>query len=302
MGKPWTVSFIIASMILTACSTPGVVEPTATADIPQPTETSAPDLDEPTVTQAASESSGEAEIQVTPNSGAIGTWVTVSGSGFPAGATVSIQIGTASILYAYGQSSADANGQVTVQFGMPATWPSGGRIIGRSVVIRLSADGGYEAETIFDLQLPPTATLTATLDVASGDSESDTTPTVTTQPTETPAVTNTSRPTATTVPQDLNPVIVLDPTTPTGGATVTVSGSDFPPNGSVTVRLGLPDGTQGTNVAQGQANADGAFTATFTMPTQWGDGSTISAGKIEVRGTSSVAGWYAWVTFDYLGS
>jgi hypothetical protein len=81
-----------------------------------------------------------------------------------------------------------------------------------------------------------------------------------------------------------------------------VSGSDFPADAPVTIRVGLPDGSQGTNVAQGQANADGAFTVTFTMPTQWADGSAIPAGKIEVRGTSSVAGWYAWVTFDYLGS
>lgn len=301
MGKSWNTALIMAGIMLTACGTAGAVDPTITEN-PLPTETSVSVLnsDQPTATQATTRS--DVNIQVTPTSGAIGTWVTVSGTGFPAGATVSLQIGTANNLYAYGQTSADANGLVTVQFGMPATWPSGGRITDRSVVIRLGAGENYEVETVFDLQLPPTATLTATLDVASGDSESDTTPTVTAQPTETPAVTNTPRPTATTVPQDLNPVIVLDPTSPTGGSSVTVSGSDFPPNGTVTVRIGLPDGSQGMNVAQGQANADGVFTAAFTMPTQWADGSTIPATKIEVRGTSSVAGWYAWVTFDYRGS
>jgi hypothetical protein len=99
---------------------------------------------------------------------------------------------------------------------------------------------------------------------------------------------------------DLNPAISLSPSAPVGGETVEVTGTDYPAGSPVSIRLALPGGN-GMQVAEGRTTPEGAFRLSFVMPTQWVDGTTIPASKLEVRASSSAGGWYSWITFEYKG-
>jgi len=259
----------------------------------EPTQTSMP---EPTSDEPAVFLDLTPEIAISPNQGMTGTWVNVTGRGFLPGEVVSLQIGNEDAVHEIGQTVADNSGQVAIMFSVPATWPTGQRITAPELAVKLvGMSTGGEAMAMFDHTLPPTSTPVLT-DILPAESDPDSTAIA---PTPTLPSSPTPRPTAAPMP-DLNPAISLSPSTPVGGATVEVTGTDYPADAPVSIRLALPGGN-GMQVAEGRSTPEGTFRLSFVMPTQWVDGTTIPAGKLEVRASSSAGGWYSWVTFEYKG-
>ena len=114
--------------------------------------------------------------RVNPSSGGAGTQVTVQGGGFPANTALNLFLGgvvTASAANAappVASTVSDGNGNFTVSFTMPSTWPDGTPISSGKLVI-LVATGNFGVETsatfdFFTVAPNPAVTLNPTSGVA----------------------------------------------------------------------------------------------------------------------------------------
>jgi hypothetical protein len=185
--------------------------------------------------------------QVSPGSGTAGTFVTVSGGGFPPNtvlqthlARIGGSVGGGESYARYASASSDAAGNFVMSFVMPATWPNGATIATQRLVILVATDDfAVEAGTSFSFQqvtsasdpatpVPPTATpeptATATPRPVPPTAEP---PTATPEaPTATPEP-PTEAPTATPVPPTEPPTVT--PAPPTEAPTVTPEPPTEPP-------------------------------------------------------------------------
>ncbi|MCB0104700.1 MAG: hypothetical protein KDE53_02300, partial [Caldilineaceae bacterium] len=245
-----------------------------------------------------------AAATVNPSSGTAGTAVTISATGFPANTRIDLYLAglvrasaVAERPQSYATATTDGNGNATLPFVLPTTWPSGEPILtGDLVMLVATQDFATRANTAFAYTAPtvPTATPTAPPTVA---------PTATN--TETPVPIPSPTPTNTPIPA-LNPFVDADPTTGAGGTRVTLHGGGFGPGATVNVYLGTFDAqigsSSGNNVRYAAITADGNgyFTVSFGMPSRWPDGSTIAPGLLLILAETNNFAQQASAVFDYL--
>ncbi|MBI5931503.1 MAG: SH3 domain-containing protein [Chloroflexi bacterium] len=78
-------------------------------------------------------------------------------------------------------------------------------------------------------------------------------------------------------------VITINPTSASASTDISVSGSNFPANTTVEIRLGLPSaGYISSPYLTVSTNSSGAFTTPFTIPTQWTNGTPITDTALQV--------------------
>lgn len=103
--------------------------------------------------------------------------------------------------------------------------------------------------------------------------------------------------------EQADPVIVLDPVTGGSGTSVAVSGSGFPAETQVSVRLGPPSvGASPLSYGDATTDAYGRFALSFTMPAQWPDGTPITETDLVVVALNEDASTKATVPFGYAPS
>ncbi len=84
-------------------------------------------------------------------------------------------------------------------------------------------------------------------------------------------------------PAVATPVITINPTTAAASNAITISGTNFPANTSVEIRLGLPSaGFISSPYLTITTNGSGAFTTPFTVPSQWTNGTPITDTALQV--------------------
>lgn len=84
-------------------------------------------------------------------------------------------------------------------------------------------------------------------------------------------------------PAVATPVISINPTSAGAGTDIAVSGSNFPANTSIEIRLGLPSaGFISSPYLTITTNSSGAFTTPFTVPSQWTNGTPITDTALQV--------------------
>jgi hypothetical protein len=175
------------------------------APTPSPTNT----VVAPTPTRAPS-------ANVNPGAGGEGTRVTVSGNGFPANVTVNAYLaefgengGFAGDAVSYATTTTDGDGNYSLSFTMPRTWPDGDRIDdGRILIVIATNDFGHQASAVFSYDDDLSVAGQSTGELATVE------PTATpVTPTDTPLPTNTPEPTATEVPTEV-PTNTPEPTEP----------------------------------------------------------------------------------------
>ncbi|RIK35513.1 MAG: hypothetical protein DCC55_30085 [Chloroflexi bacterium] len=243
-------------------------------------------------------------VTVTPGSGRANAWVTVTGSGFPANVRVDVYLAglvSASALAAaprsYATTFTDRDGNYSMSFAMPSTWPDGTPIeTGTLAVLVATEDFGFRANTSFDFvaetatptQVPP-ATLTLTPN-----------PTATPVPTAMPTA---PRPTA-IPPPAVNPYAEVTPLSGGRNAQVTLRGGGFPGHSVIHVYLGTFDAQVGggERVRYGSAvtESNGNFTISFTLPATWPDGTPVAPGRLLILVATEDLSRQASAVFDYV--
>ncbi len=84
-------------------------------------------------------------------------------------------------------------------------------------------------------------------------------------------------------PAVATPVISINPTSAGAGTDIAISGTNFPANTSVEIRLGLPSaGFISSPYLTITTNSSGAFTTPFTVPSQWTNGTPITDTALQV--------------------
>ena len=212
--------------------------------------------------------------EIVPATGAVNTPVTVRGSGFPANVRVNVYlagvVGAASggsTPQSYATTNTDPDGNYSLVFTMPATWPNRAPIeAGIVAVLVATEDFATRANVSFEY-------------IASAA-----TPTSVALPTATARATSALPPTATPTPAR-NPFAEVTPPTGGAGAQVTLRGGGFPANTNVNVHLGTFDaqfGGGGAPQRYGATLTDGSgnFTVSFTMPATWTDGTSVAPGRL----------------------
>jgi hypothetical protein len=77
--------------------------------------------------------------------------------------------------------------------------------------------------------------------------------------------------------EQTEPIIVLNPTRGGPGTSIAVSGSGFPAETQVSIRLGPPSvGATPLSYGDATTDGDGIFALSFTMPAHWPDGTPIT--------------------------
>ncbi|MCB0187278.1 MAG: hypothetical protein KDE31_23585, partial [Caldilineaceae bacterium] len=245
-----------------------------------------------------------AAVTVEPAAGTAGTTIMLTATGFPANTQVDLYLAglirasaAAERPQSYATATTDANGNATLSFVLPSTWPSGEPLLtGDLVMLVATQDFAVRANTTFSYTAPtvptPTSTALPTLPPA---------PTKTATPVPIPSPTPTNTPTPA-----LNPFVDADPTTGGGGTRVTLHGGGFGPGATVNVYLGTFDAqigsSSGNNVRYAAITADnnGYFTVSFGMPSRWPDGSTIAPGLLLILAETNNFAQQASAVFDYL--
>jgi uncharacterized protein YraI len=218
-------------------------------------------------------------IQILPTSGGAGTQVRATGGGFPADTPVNLHLvtlgeqvgrGNESI---YATTTTDRNGNYSLVFAMPATWPDGRPIdVDRLVVIVATQDFSIQASDIFLYALSPPP-----------------------GPTATPPA---------TLPPPTQPVANINPGSGTAGTIVNVFGNGFPGNTTLSVYLAEFDSGGGRvnetlKYATTTSDADGNYLMPFTMPSQWPNGDDIESGRLVVLVATDDFSVQATALFDY---
>jgi hypothetical protein len=204
-----------------------------------------------------------------PSSGPAGTSVTVSFGNFPPNTTVNLYLGgfagaasvDAANAQVYATTSSDRFGRGSLTFVMPATWPDGAPIRpGKLLLLAATPGFGVSAGAEFDL--------------------------LRAQPTVAP-----------------NPYARVNPSSGGAGTLVTVQGGGFPANTALNLFLGGVVSTSAADaappVASTTSDANGNFTATFTMPSVWPGGQPITNGKLVILVATSNFGVETSATFDF---
>lgn len=237
-----------------------------------------------------------ATITLTPTSGAVGTSVTISGSGFTGGSSITIKFDTNTITITP-SVIANPSGIFSATIVIPSTATAGNHTITATDV------AGKTASAIFKVIVPATITLSPTAgqrntNVTVSGSNFNPSSTVTikfdslTLTTTPPTITTTSagsfsatvkipstssagshtisatdgagKSASATFNVSLGPVVILSPTNGVPGTEVTVTGSNFTKNTQATVKFGkITVPTEPTNVVIG---ATGALAAKFLVP------------------------------------
>ncbi|MEZ4726017.1 MAG: PA14 domain-containing protein [Caldilineaceae bacterium] len=322
---PTSTATTVPSATATPTASPTVVVPTATATAPiTPTATATTPIT-PTATVVVPTATPVPVATISPTTGGAGTAVTVTGGGFPANTTVNVHLGAlvaaraeAQTPTVYATTTTDANGDYSVTFTMPATWPDGSPITDGELVVLIATESfGAQASALFTYRATPvtetptpTPTPTATpveTATATATGIATATPTEVTPPTPTPTATATVPPSASPTPTlTPTPVANVNLAPPTGGANtpVTVSGSGFPANTNVYVYLGAFDGAidPGENpehYAILTTDATGNYSGVLTMPRTWPTGEVIEAGPVIVLVATNDFSTQASATFTY---
>jgi hypothetical protein len=103
--------------------------------------------------------------------------------------------------------------------------------------------------------------------------------------------------------EQAEPYIVLDPIAGGPGTSVALSGSGFPAETQVSVRLGPPSvGATPQSYGDATTDADGRFTLAFTMPVQWPDGTPITETDLVVVVLNEDGSTRATAPFGYITS
>jgi hypothetical protein len=101
--------------------------------------------------------------------------------------------------------------------------------------------------------------------------------------------------------EQTQPLIELDPTRGGPGTSVVVSGSRFPAEMRVSVRLGPPSvGATPQSYADTTTDPSGGFVLSFTMPDQWPDGTSIPESDLVVVVLNEDASAKAIAPFAYV--
>jgi hypothetical protein len=224
-------------------------------------------------------------IQIAPQTGTAGTQVLVSGGGFPADTRVNThlsvfggQIGDAYSAARFVSTVTDGNGNYSMSFAMPGTWPDGSPVTQDQILITVAnEDFTIDVSAVFNYVPLPT-------------------------PTNPPGPTPT--PTATATPIVLNPFVNLVPSAGTAGTSVTVSGGGFPANLAVNVHLAAFDGeVNESGAAERYANsvtdANGNYATSFVMPSRWPNGDSIETGRLVVIVATNDFNITASALFDF---
>jgi hypothetical protein len=99
------------------------------------------------------------------------------------------------------------------------------------------------------------------------------------------------------------PIIVLDPITGGPGTSAVVTGSGFPAETQVSVRLGPPSvGATPQSYGDATTDIDGRFTLSFTMPAHWPDGTPITETDLVVVVLNEDGSAKATAPFGYIPS
>jgi hypothetical protein len=99
------------------------------------------------------------------------------------------------------------------------------------------------------------------------------------------------------------PVIVLDPTRGGAGTSIIVTGSGFPAETQISVRLGPPSvGATPQSYARETTDADGRFALLFVMPGYWPDGTPIAETELVVVVLNQDGSAKATAPFVYVSS
>ena len=97
----------------------------------------------------------EPRLRLNPEQGHLATRVTVTGSGFPAGAPVNLYLRTPDTEIdsaSYGEATANAKGNFVINFTVPSTWSDGSPITGATLrVIAATDDNSVRVRSEFTL-------------------------------------------------------------------------------------------------------------------------------------------------------
>jgi hypothetical protein len=103
--------------------------------------------------------------------------------------------------------------------------------------------------------------------------------------------------------EQAEPIIVLDPITGGPGTSVAVTGSGFPAETQVSVRLGPPSiGATPQSYGDATTDAYGRFALSFTMPAHWPDGTPITETDLVVVVLNEDGSVKASAPFGYIPS
>ncbi len=290
------------------------VPPTATTVVP-PTATTVPTVP-PTITPTSTPTVTATPVPfatVNPTTGGTGTTVTLSGGGFAANTTVNVHLGAlvnaaaVDVPHVYATTTTDSNGNYSVSFVLPATWPDGSPVTaGQLVVLVATEDFSAQASALFvyrasEPTVTPAATTTATtMPTEAATATATTTPIATATATVTPLpVSPTPSPTATPLPH-----VELAPVVGSANTQITISGGGFPANTSVYVYLGAFDGAidPGANPEHYvilTTDAAGDYSGVLTLPRTWPNGDPIPAGPVIVLVATNDFGVQASAVLTY---
>ncbi len=222
-------------------------------------------------------------IDIRPGQADPGTNMTVSGGGFPAMTTINLYLGALDRQvggegeYVYATTVTDRNGNYSMAFKAPATWPDGSPITeDRLVAMAATRD--------FSVQISATFRYTPA-----------------------PAPTGTLPPTATPTTPAQSPSAAVNPSSGDEGTRVRVSGGGFPANRTVTVYLasfdrggGPADGAE--RYATTTTDDQGEYGVGFRMPGDWPNGEPIAQGPVLVIVATDDFGVQASAIFQHAGS
>ncbi len=221
-------------------------------------------------------------IDIRPGQADPGTNMTVSGGGFPAMTTVNLYLGALDRQiggegeYVYATTVTDRNGNYSMAFRAPATWPDGSPITeDRLVALAATRD--------FSVQISATFRYTPA-----------------------PPPTGTLPPTATPTTPAQSPSAAVNPSSGAEGTSVRVSGGGFPANRTVTVYLASFD--SGGSPADGAeryatmtTDDQGEYGVRFNMPGAWPNGDPIAQGPVLVIVATDDFGVQASAIFQHAG-
>lgn len=284
-------------------SSPGQAALTSTPDATAQTalEAAAAALQDAPTEQGVAAASGGAPVLtegpsalVSPQAGGANTWVTVTGSGFPANVQVNLYLAglvsirsSAASAHVYATATTDRDGNYTLAFPMPSIWPDGTLIEPGPLAILVAAeDFSTRANATFEYRTS-----------APGPS-----PTPLATSTATPSPTATPPPVATPIP-GRNPYVEVTPLSGSAFTQVTLRGGGFPARSTLTVYLGVFDAQIGGGepLRYGSTRTDdgGNFALSFTMPAAWPDNTRVEPGPVLILVATENFTYQASAVFTY---